>query len=90
LLWILSVAQRHLADDMEKSCAILGFYLANWGMFRGSSPLLKKSYYHYNRLIRFVDKKDASGPSFIDLDVPDYCDQKSRERIKKRAEDINN
>ncbi len=30
--------------DKEKSCAILGFYLASWGMMRGSSFLLQKSY----------------------------------------------
>jgi len=30
-----------LTADMEKSCAVLGFYLASWGMYRGSSYLLK-------------------------------------------------
>lgn len=32
-----------LNADMEKSCAVLGFYLASWGMYRGSSFLLKST-----------------------------------------------
>ena len=29
-----------LIEDMEKSCLELAFYLASWGMFRGSSFLI--------------------------------------------------
>ncbi len=32
-----------LNQDIEKSCLVLGFYLASWGMFRGSSFLLQHS-----------------------------------------------
>ncbi|MDI6803669.1 MAG: hypothetical protein QME58_07460 [Bacteroidota bacterium] len=32
--------------DVEKSCLVLGFYLARWGMFRGSSFLLQHSVKH--------------------------------------------
>lgn len=32
-----------LEKDIERSCLTLGFYLASWGMFRGSSFLLQKS-----------------------------------------------
>jgi hypothetical protein len=32
-----------LTADIEKSCAVLGFYLASWGMYRGSSFLLKET-----------------------------------------------
>lgn len=28
-------------QDIEKSCLVLGFYLASWGMFRGSSFFTK-------------------------------------------------
>ncbi len=34
-------ADNEAAADMEKSCAVLGFYLASWGMYRGSCYLLK-------------------------------------------------
>jgi hypothetical protein len=35
--------KHNLIGDMEKSCLSLGFYLASWGMFRGSSFMLEKS-----------------------------------------------
>jgi hypothetical protein len=43
-----------IINDMEKSCAILGFYLASWGMMRGSSFLLQKSYRHFTALIEWI------------------------------------
>ena len=41
-----------LTADLEKSCLVLGFYLASWGMLRGSSFLLQKSikYFHHKYL----------------------------------------
>jgi hypothetical protein len=33
-------------ESMQLSCLHLGFYLASWGMFRGSSTLLLKSLKH--------------------------------------------
>jgi hypothetical protein len=36
-------ATKHPTRDMEKSCAILGFYLASWGMYRGSSYLFNET-----------------------------------------------
>ncbi|MGB5989189.1 MAG: hypothetical protein WBG43_05580 [Marinifilaceae bacterium] len=47
-----------LLDDMEKSCLVLGFYLASWGMLRGSSFLLDKSVMHYKDTIRYISKCD--------------------------------
>ena len=46
--------------DIEKSCLVLGFYLASWGMLRGSSFLLQKSAKHFQKLIEYystIDKK---------------------------------
>ncbi|EKM28037.1 hypothetical protein VCHENC02_6024, partial [Vibrio harveyi] len=37
--------------DMEKSCLALGFYLASWGMFRGSSFMLEKSAKNFENLV---------------------------------------
>jgi len=31
------------SDNVQLSCLHLGFYLASWGMFRGSTELLQKS-----------------------------------------------
>lgn len=39
------------ADNIQVSCFQIGFYLASWGMMRGSSFLLEKSVRHYKNLI---------------------------------------
>lgn len=44
----------NLLSDMEKSCLVIGFYLASWGMFRGSSFLLKKSVKYYEPLVEYI------------------------------------
>jgi hypothetical protein len=43
-----------LIQNMERSCMTLGFYLASWGMLRGSSFLLTKSAKHYQPLIEYI------------------------------------
>lgn len=40
--------------ELERSCLHLGFYLASWGMLRGSSELLQKSLRHYVPLIELI------------------------------------
>jgi len=40
--------------DIEKSCLVLGFYLASWGMLRGSSFLLQKSAKHFQPTIEYI------------------------------------
>jgi len=49
-----------ITDDMEKSCLSLGFYLASWGMFRGSSFLLNKSAQTFVPLIEYIAALDES------------------------------
>jgi len=49
-----------ITDDMEKSCLALGFYLASWGMYRGSSFLLNKSAHVYVPLIEYLSTLDDS------------------------------
>jgi len=61
-----------LLDDMEKSCLVLGFYLASWGMLRGSSFLLDKSVKHYDDTITYISKCDEK---YWDIDVDDYSDE---------------
>jgi hypothetical protein len=41
-------------ENMQMSCLQLGFYLASWGMFRGSSTLMVKSARHYVPVIDVI------------------------------------
>lgn len=59
----------NITHDMEKSCAILGFYLASWGMMRGSSFLLQKSYKYLQPLIDYIAQQPES---VWDIDVDTY------------------
>jgi hypothetical protein len=61
-----------LTRDIEKSCLTLGFYLASWGMFRGSSFLLQKSAKHFERTVDYVANLDRS---VWEIDVDTYTDQ---------------
>lgn len=57
-----------LTANKELSCLHLGMYLASWGMYRGSSGLLQKSYKIYEELIEhFCKHKDC-----WELDIEDY------------------
>jgi hypothetical protein len=49
-----------LTKNMEKSCLELGFYLASWGMFRGSSFLLQKSARHFIPTIEYINTLDKT------------------------------
>ena len=60
---------RDLLHDMEKSCLVIGFYLASWGMLRGSSFLLNKSAKYYEPLIEYIANLDEE---IWDIDVDDY------------------
>src|SRR3954469_13567403 len=41
-------------EGMELSCLHLGFYLASWGMLRGSSVLSRRSLREYTRLVELI------------------------------------
>ncbi len=58
-----------LLKNMEKSCLVIGFYLASWGMFRGSSFLLGNSARYYERLIEYIAKSD---PKIWSIDIDSY------------------
>jgi hypothetical protein len=45
-------------DNMQRSCLELGFYLASWGMLRGSSFLLFKSAKFYESVLRAITEFD--------------------------------
>jgi hypothetical protein len=56
---------------MELSCLHLGFYLASWGMLRGSSPLLRRSVKHYEPVIEAIA---AAPPQLWEADAHSYDD----------------
>jgi hypothetical protein len=74
----------NLTQDIEKSCLVLGFYLASWGMFRGSSFLLQKSVKHFEPTIRYIASLDKS---VWKIDVDDY-NEKNVETIIGIYKDI--
>jgi len=64
-------AENDLTKDMEKSCFELAFYLASWGMFRGSSFLLQKSAKYFERTIEYINSLDKY---LWKIDVNNYND----------------
>lgn len=68
-----------LTNDIEKSCLTLGFYLASWGMFRGSSFLLQKSLKHFQATIEYVATLDDS---IWNIDVDNYNETNIQTIIK--------
>lgn len=64
-----------LTKDIEKSCLTLGFYLASWGMYRGSSFILQRSLYHYKETIIYLNDLKKSDPSVWKIDIDKYDDE---------------
>jgi len=58
-------------QNLQTSCLQLGFYLASWGMMRGSSFLLEKSVRNFRDLITQVSKMDSR---MWEIDVNNYDD----------------
>ncbi|MCF8328020.1 MAG: hypothetical protein K9I29_06960 [Bacteroidales bacterium] len=63
---------KDLTQDVEKSCLVIGFYLASWGMYRGSSFILQKSIKHFQPLIEYLSTIDTS---VWDIDVNSYTEE---------------
>lgn len=63
---------KNLIKNKELSCLHLGFYLASWGMYRGSSFLLQNSYMIYSDLIDYLSKIDSK---FWNIDIDSYTDE---------------
>ena len=67
-----------LASDANKqnSCIQLGFYLASWGMYRGSSQLLQKSAKELEKVIKVIA---ATDPTLFKIDVHNYNEKTIRQ-----------
>lgn len=58
------------AENLETSCLHLGFYLASWGMYRGSSTLLKRSLAYLRPV---VEELSLLKPSTWEVDADSYA-----------------
>ncbi len=58
---------------MQLSCLQLAFYLASWGMLRGSSVLLRRSSRHYAPVIQAIVE---TPPHIWEIDAHNYSDEK--------------
>ncbi len=66
------------ATNMQESCLQLGFYLASWGMLRGSSMLLKKSFKVYEPVIHAIA---SANDSVWEIDADHYTPSSIKEII---------
>ncbi len=73
-----------LARQMEKSCLMIAFYLASWGMLRGSSSLLRKSAKYYEPLVLYIAAADKT---MWEVDVDSYSDE-NIERLTSLYNDL--
>lgn len=66
-------------ESMELSCLHLGYYLASWGMLRGSSFLFRETNLgHYQRVIEVIE---YHRPSMSGVDVSTYRDEGTLDAI---------
>lgn len=67
-------------DDIEKSCAVLGFYLASWGMYRGSSYLFKQT--NSTRFLPVIRYIEDHRETLSRIDVDGYQQPENLARIE--------
>ncbi len=71
--------------NLQTSCFQLGFYLASWGMFRGSSKLLQKSVKYFEPLINWISNAEKE---LWEIDVDSYNDPIVQDKLVKAAQGI--
>jgi hypothetical protein len=69
-------------EFMQSSCLQLGFYLASWGMLRGSAELLQKSARYLTPTIKVIAQTDKS---VWEIDAHIYTDANVRLLMKLAA-----
>jgi len=72
------------SDNIQASCLQLGFYLASWGLLRGSSHLLQKSVRYLTPVVELIAETDAD---FWEIDAHDY-EGSNIERLLDQASKI--
>ncbi len=73
-------------ENLQTSCLQLGFYLASWGMMRGSSFLLEKSVRNFRELITCISKMDSR---LWEIDVDNYNDENTSILLDCKQQVIN-
>ena len=65
-----SCMRKNIAEEenIVLSCLHLGFYLASWGMYRGSCKIRNKSFLFFKELMHLISQEDWSGLWEIDVD----------------------
>ncbi len=66
-----ATSKRASSSNFEASCLQLGFYLASWGMYRGSAILLQES---SRFLVPLVNVIGQAGASLWEIDAHSYTD----------------
>ena len=59
-IFALSKGKRLTSEQEDTLCLHLGFYLASWGMMRGSSQLLQKGYKVHKKAVKELMKEEYS------------------------------
>lgn len=82
-------------ESMELSCLELGFYLASWGMLRGSTRLLQESAKTLEPVVEVIAEAPAEAwQADVDQYTPETCGvlldvgQRLREALRGKASDI--
>lgn len=68
-------------QDLERSCLQLGYYLASWGMLRGSTFLFAETnMHHYGQAIRVIEDLN---PTMREIDADSYLNPGARAEIMR-------
>jgi hypothetical protein len=73
------------SDNIQNSCLQLGFYLASWGMYRGSARLLQTSARHLVAIIKVIANTEQS---VWELDAGSYSEQANIDLLLGSADNI--
>lgn len=68
-------------ENIQLSCLHLGFYLASWGMLRGSAELLQKSARHLIPIIKLIADADAA---LWEIDADSYTETNIQQLLETR------
>jgi hypothetical protein len=72
-------------ENLQMSCLQLGFYLASWGMYRGSTHIVKRSVKYLDRLIKYIS---TCNPILWKIDVNNYLENDNLNILLECYEDI--
>lgn len=80
----------HVKKNIDLACLSLGFYLASWGMYRGSSFLLQKDYLVHKKVIQKLTCKKYEKLRAYKWPIARDQIQKERKKAIKLLFELNN